>query len=185
MKHIIDLIHDYNVLGVVGGREPRRQNEKCDPKLLTLALLILFMTFGIEAGVLFLTNPTVREVTNTLVTFRIRQPIPPNWDGVRFHNRASLNRPCGSLALEGVEQGRTRITPCTTRSLAESSAGLFITAAGEVDLKIVSDFHDYGAEHAVIIGNLTSSISSIVYFSLGDGKPRVMKRAPNPKHEKE
>lgn len=116
------------------------------------------MTFGLEVTVLFLTNPTYRSVTNNVVTLRLMQPSSPRWGGVRFHNRVSSNRPCTVTAFEYINQGSTRINNCITTSLFRTFSGPFDEIGGDIDLRIVSDLHDYGAENNVSIGEFIGDI---------------------------
>lgn len=192
VKYIIELLREYNALCVVRGRHGTGERDHTGHRkskyrvfLLIFAVFILVVTLGLEVGVLFLTDPILKEVTNSMATFRIQQPIPPNYDGVRFHYRASLNRPCSAISLLQVEQSRTSINSCVATSLMGSSAELFTEAEGNVTMTIVSDLHDYGAEHKVTIGDTTVEYSARVYFNLDDEERRLMKRSKEETPEKE
>lgn len=181
VKYIIELFREYNFIRVFTGRDVRddadRPRKKPNFVLVTFAIFILLVTLGLEVGVLFLTDPVLREVTNEVATFRIQQPIPPNYDGVRFQYRASLNRPCSAISLLQVVASRTSINSCVSTTLIGSSVELFKEAEGDVTMTIVSELHDYGAEHRVTIGNLSADYSTRVFFNLEDAEPRLMKRS--------
>lgn len=184
VKVIIELVRDFNLRRVLSGRrgyDPKKNT--LHRKLVFIAACILVSTFGLEVAVLFLTEPIHRSVTNQMVTLRLLQPIPPRWEGVRFHNRASLNRPCTAIFLTSVDQGSTRVNNCITTSLLGRYIPLFEKIDGDIELQIVSDLHDFGAEHTVEIGNLSATYSSRVYFNLQDEKPRLMHRTSKPRNE--
>lgn len=176
VKQAIELIRDFSFRGIIPRRR-RRSGKKINFPLLLTSILILLSTLGLEVAVIFLTVPKFKSVFNTTATFRLMQPIIPEWRNVRFHARVSLNRPCESFTLEGVEQASTGINGCTESSLEPGSIFLFEKNTEPRDMTIISDFHDYGAEHFVSIGNLSANYSTRVVLFLGDKRSRFMRSA--------
>lgn len=184
IKLVIELLRDFNLRYIWRGRRRGpRAGTALNVRLVCLALFILFFSLGLEVGILFLTSRELRDVSNSTTAFRIQQPVLPGWDEVRFHSRASLNRPCIATALVGargiVDGSRTKINGCVSSDLFGNEFQLFSKVEEEVDVKISSSLHEYGAEHEVKIGNLSAEYSVRVFFSLdGDnGDSRLMKEA--------
>lgn len=186
VKHVIEVLRDFNL-----PRSLKKQTKKDQPpstidkKQLAFAFSILAFMFGLEVGIIFLTSPELAAVNNSMVTFRIRQPVIPNWNQVNFHARTSVHRPCSSLTLIGVAQGATRINLCVTSDAQRSMEFLSLSDTTPVHSEIISDIHDYGAEHKVTIGDLSVTYSARAYFTLHDKKARLMKSVPQSGFEKE
>lgn len=87
------------------------------------------------------------------------------------------------MSLGGVDQVNSRIHNCIATSLRSSFLPPFHDIDEDVDLKIVSDMHDYGAEHIVTIGNSSASYSTRVLFNLQYQKPRLMRQKSRPANE--
>lgn len=184
IKLVIELLRDFNFRFLWGGRRrDLRAGKALNIKLICLALSILVITLGLEVGILFLTSRELRDVPNSTTTFRIQQPVLPGWDEIRFHSRASVNRPCIATALKDVDGrvdgSRTKINGCVSSNLLGNEFQLFSKVEEEVVLKINSSLHEYGAEHEVTIGKLSARYSARVFFSLdGDnGDSRLMREA--------
>lgn len=177
IKQVIELIRDFNIRPVMKGKHRKAHPvARINWKQLALALSILLFMFGLEVGILFLTDPELANVTNSMVTFRIQQHITPKWIFVDFSIRASINRPCSSVALLGVVQGPTRINTCVTVDGSQGSMDfLSLNSTGAVDAEIKSDIHEYGAEHNLTVDTLSATYSTRAYFTLQDKKARLMK----------
>lgn len=170
--------------------KPRYREQKVDhfprkinARLLVIAVSLLILTVGLEVGVLFSTDPLFKRVANDTVTFRIKQPILPYWDDVRFHMRASFNRPCTAMGLRGVEQGSTRINGCVSTNLSTSAFDFFQEADNAVDFQILSRLHRFGADHQISVDGLSATYTARAYFSLYDGKTRLMMQAQKERQE--
>lgn len=192
VKHVIDLLRDFEVRDRRAEQRPRTDRQKkFDRKIASVAVLVLLLTLGFEVLILFLTSPEYKMVTNKSVSFRIRQPFIPAWASVFYHARTSINQPCTSVALSGVNQGRTVISPCVKSSADGAPLELFEevneVVNGAIDVELISDYHRYGSEHYITFDNATTSFSTRAYFTLNDGKMRIMKamQRQGPKGEKE
>lgn len=179
VKQVVELIREFNIKRVVRARTTRTVNERDERKKKTLKLLlfamsILVFVFMLEVIVLFLTQPEPRDVHNNILTFRIQQPVTPPWNAVRFHSRASINRPCSAVGLVGVDQGNTRINCCVTSTLRTDELDPFTKTSRDVDLEIISDLHEYGAEHSITLDGARANYSSRAHFTLDDQRSRLM-----------
>lgn len=158
-------------------------DSKLNIRLLGIAISLLIFIVGLEVGILFLTDPLLKRVSNDRLTFRIKQPMLPHWDDVRFHNRASINRPCVAIGLKGVEQGPTRLNGCVSSNISVSDFGFFEEVDDDINFIIVSKLHRFGADHQIFAGGLSATYTARAFFSLYDGETRMMEHAE--KAEKE
>lgn len=186
VKQLIELFRDLNFRMIF----PRRKkgepmSRRLNKNLIVLSFSILFVTIGLEVAALFLTNPLLKSVSNKTATFRILQPVTPEWHNVRFHARVSINRPCEPFTLEMVEQARTRINGCVETNLNATLVELFKPSKDETTLRIVSQIHDYGSDHQLTIGELSANYTLRVYFTLGDRRSRLMKSSKTATDESE
>lgn len=182
LKHVLDSLHELHLPTVVN-----RNRRRSPPFLLIfLAVLLTLTTFGLETLVLILSYPRPSPIRNARTALEIRVPYNPTWPDVRYHTRASLNRPCLALSLVPPSSGppidsSTRISICVSSSLPPFPFDPFdpINLADNIKFGIHSDFHQYGVDHAVILGEERVNFSTRAYFSLEDGSPRLMnQRAP-------
>lgn len=96
-----------------------------------------------------------------------------------------------SVALSGVNQGQTGVSTCLKSSAVGGPLELFEGVSefvdGQIDIEVISDYHRYGSEHYLTLDNETTSFSTRAYFTLNDGKMRIMKAMTRqgPKSEKE
>lgn len=187
VKMVVELIREFNVKGIVKGRTENDEwgHKKVNVKLLVVAVSILVFVFLLEVAVLFLTQPELKDVTNKKVTFRIQQPVTPPWNGVRFHSRASINRPCSAVGLVDVDQGNTRINCCVTSTVRNDELDLFEKVSGQVEAEIVSYMHEYGAEHSITLDGVKANYSTRAYFTLEDEKSRLMGHQTKSKYERD
>lgn len=189
VKLLIELIRDFDLHRILKPEFRRtRLGKGFNFKLMTFAILILIFTLGLEVGILFLTSREQMPVFNTERTFRLRQGLLTGYEEVRFHSRASLNRPCIATALLGVDGGRTQINGCVTSGITENEFELFSKVDGDVKIEITSKLHEFGAEHEVTIGEDSATYRARAFFSLdGDGEDsRVMREArPSPDEEEQ
>lgn len=81
------------------------------------------------------------------------------------------------MGLRGVEQGPTRINGCVSSNLSTSTFELFEEVEDSIDFEIVSRLHGFGADHQITAGGLTAAYTARAYFSLYDGKTRMMMHA--------
>lgn len=181
VKQIVALFQELNFRGIFKGRKTdTREHRKINYKLLIFAVMIISSTFLLEVAVLFLTSPVLRDVTNKTATFRMLEPVMPDWHDVRYHNGRSVDRPCEAFVVQNVEQGQTRVNGCTSSSISGEEVQLFVQEEkSEVDAEITTLLHEYGAEHTVILDGRRAKYSTRAYFSLSDGETRVMKTGPN------
>lgn len=179
IKLVIELIRDFDFRYIWRRRvRNSRVGKALNMKLICLAVFILLFTLGLEVGILFLTSRELKDVYNTTRTFRIRQALLPGWDDVRFHTRASVNRPCIATALLRVDGSRTKINGCVTSDLIGDEFQLFSRVEDEVEVEIESILHEYGADHKVMFGDSNAtSYSARAFFSLDKdkGDSRLMK----------
>eukprot|EP00177_Eucheuma_denticulatum_P004860 GFKZ01008821.1.p1 GENE.GFKZ01008821.1~~GFKZ01008821.1.p1 ORF type:complete len:501 (-),score=55.82 GFKZ01008821.1:871-2373(-) len=184
IRQLISFVQEMNWRQVVLGRATSRgHRRKINFKILTFALSVLLFTFGLEVAVLFLTEPELVEVKNDRVTFRLLQPVTPDWHDINFHFGRSIDLPCEAFALFNVEQAATRINGCVSSSVSGRPVVGFNLTDTVIDCEIVSDFHEYGAEHSVTIDGDTGMYSTRVYFTLGDERARVMLEGPMPRFQ--
>lgn len=174
VKHFVELARDFRFRPLFHTR-----SHHVNIKLLIFALMFLTSTFALEVLVLFLTAPAPRQVNNEKASVRLIQPITPEWQQVRFHSRASINRACTALSLVDVEQGRTSISSCLTSDINGDARALLIfeEMKGAVNVTIMSELHPYGAEHMLAFGNESATYSARAYLALGDGEERLMREA--------
>ncbi|CDF35736.1 unnamed protein product [Chondrus crispus] len=185
VKYVIELIQDFNVHHLFHKNTNSQNHLKLNTRLLIFAFSILSFVFCVEVAIIFLTNPELRPVSNDMASFRIVQPVLVSTSHLYFHIRTSANRPCMSANLVGVRQGSTRISTCVTM-LTENTTMEFmdIEYNESVKVEITTDIHDYGAEHEVRIDDLSANYSARAYFTLHDGKMRLMKSISQSEHEK-
>eukprot|EP00177_Eucheuma_denticulatum_P003306 GFKZ01005970.1.p1 GENE.GFKZ01005970.1~~GFKZ01005970.1.p1 ORF type:complete len:624 (+),score=63.95 GFKZ01005970.1:124-1995(+) len=188
IKHFVELARDFQFRFLLVGRAktppahaanrsaPPRPVRKINIKLLIVASLILSLSIGVEAVLLFLTTPTMTDVTNAQAAFAIEELIIPDWNQIRKYVSAALTRPCNTLKISGVEQGSTRITACLFSNGGIEAAKTFRLSEGNVNLTFITDFHDFGGEHTVQIGDLNATFRSRVYFNLGDSRRKMMRK---------
>lgn len=131
-------------------------------RLVITALLVFLLTAGLQVVVLFLTNLDKRQVSNYVATFRLTEPVLPEWEQVR-NGRELLIQPCSAVSLVGVEQGITRISACLTSNVGTSGIDSYELAG---DLEFRSELHEYGSEHSIRIGDETANYSARAYFRL-------------------
>lgn len=171
IKHIVELARDFRFRSIFNSRLHR-----VNLKLLVYAFLFFGSTFALEVLVLFLTTPSSRAVYNSRASVRFLHPITPEWLQVRFHSRASINRVCTALSLDGVEQGRTSISSCLTSTREGSKVPVAFKkqTAPPVGVTIYSEVHPYGVEYSITYGKETATYSARAYLALGDGEERLM-----------
>lgn len=189
VKQIIELIKDLNfrriffvrsvkhpTRGVKSAQPQQPRLSKLNIRLLTIAFSIFFLTLGLEVAVLFLTNEYQRPVSNATATFRVRQPVTPEFLNVFIHSRVSINRPCEAVTIENVHQASTGMNGCVDTDLDFTDITLFgpDSARGNVQLRIQSSLHHYGADHVVQIGDDKATYKQRTLFTLGDGRSRLM-----------
>lgn len=186
LRQLISFVQEMNwrqvVLGRATSRGPRR---KINYKIVVFAFSVLLFTFGLEVAVLFLTEPELVDVKNDKVTFRLLQPVTPDWHDVSFHFGRSLDLPCEAFVFFNVEQSATRINGCVSSSVSGRPVVGFNLTDRVVGAEIVSDFHEYGAEHTVTIDGDRGRYSTRVYFTLGDERARVMSEGPRSRFEEQ
>lgn len=188
VKLLIEIIRDFDFHRLF---KPQLRNSRLEKvwnfKFIFVAIVILVFTLGLEVGILFLTSQEQISVYNTERTFRIRQALLPGWEEVRFHTRASLNRPCIATALLQVDSGRTKINGCVISDITENEFELFspLDESKPVDVTITSELHEFGAEHGVKIGGDEAKYSARAFFSLdGDlDDTRIMREVGISPHE--
>lgn len=199
VKQVIELVKDLNICRIFFirrfkhyhfGNKPAPQQpqlSKLNVRLLILAFSLFFVTFGLEVAILFLTNIHQRPVKNSTATFRIRQPVTPEYLNVLLQARVSINRPCEAISIERVHQADTKINGCVDTDIDFSDIELFSPedGRGDVELSIQSRLHDYGADHTIQIGSSNATYKQRTLFTLGDGRSRVMATNGLSPHEKE
>lgn len=158
-------------------RTERRRSGGVNRTVVVMALVIMLVTFGVEVTILLITTPRRTSVDSRRVSLQLEHPWNPRWEQVRFHYRASINRPCMAVSLvgDGVEQGGTSVSSCVTADLS-ARAELFERATEMVEVRIVSDVHEFGAEHFVRVGNVEGRFSARAFFRLSRGRVRVMRQ---------
>lgn len=149
---------------------------KLNIRLLILAFFLFFLTSGLEVAVFFLTNVHQRAVTNSIATFRLLQPVTPEFLNVLIHARVSINRPCEAITIESVHQAATRINGCVDTDAEFSDTALFTPddARDVVELRIQSRLHKYGADHVIHFDGAGATYKQRTLFTLGDGRSRIM-----------
>lgn len=195
-KQVIELVKDLNLRRVFLVRNVRNsfsyshgqshqkhhQQQQQPPlsklnlRLLLLALSIFFLSFALEVAVFFLTNSYQRSVTNATATFRLRQPLTPDFVKALLHSRVSIHRPCEAITVQNVLQANTGINGCVDTDLDFSDTSLFALEhpLPNVTLRIDSRLHDYGADHFIQVGDINATYTQRALFSLGDARARVM-----------
>lgn len=146
-------------------------------RLLATAITLLVMVFGVEVLILFLSAPHRTPISNSKASFRLLFPINAGFEAVRFHARASIDRPCSAVSLHGVDQGLTRINACVTGNITGTPQSLFRRLSKEdpdITIRIETDVHRYGMEHKVYVDDLMGMFSARAFFSLGDQRARLM-----------
>ena len=186
VKYIIEVIQDFDAPCLLRRKKSAPWSATLKPRLVIFAFTILSLLFVMEVAIIFLTNQRLKPVSNDRVSFRIIQPLLLNQPHLYFHVRTSVDRPCMSTLLVGALQGSTRISACVSMQTAEKARREFINREynESISVEIATDIHDYGAEHQVKIGTLKASYSARAYFTLHDGRTRMMKSEPQSKHEK-
>lgn len=175
VAHVMSLARDFHFRPLLRGSSHRTTpKRRINVKLLIFALFVIFLTFGLEVAVLFLTNQELTPIRNNTLAFELRHPFSPNWLPVRYHNTASLNRPCIAISLVNVDQSQTRVSACVTSNLSTLAFGPFRNNTSPVLMVIQSDLHEYGAEHIIRIGSQQVRYSARAFFNLDDGRPRIM-----------
>lgn len=154
----------------------RSSTSRINVRLLFCAIGLLSLTLILEIGILFVTEPVLHPIHNSDRTLRLFQPVLPTWDDVRFHVRASFNRPCSATTLRGVVQGATRINGCVASDIDPVEFAPFSIPESQTSLAIISRLHDYGAEHEIQVGNRSARYSARGYFRLSDETSRIMVR---------
>ena len=186
VKYDIEVIQDFDAPRLLRRKKNAPWSATLKPRVMRFALTILSLLFVVEVAIIFLTNQRLKPVSNDRVSFRIVQPLLLDQTHVYFHLRTSVDRPCMSTLLVGALQGSTRISACISMQTAEKARREFINREynESISVEVSTDIHDYGAEHQVKIGALKASYSARAYFTLQDGRTRIMKSEPQSKHEK-
>lgn len=171
VKQFIELARDFKLRFLVRGRRnanpevPRRINFK----LLITATSILLFIFGVEVLVLFLSSPRLIDVTNATTAFTLVEVVNPDWNEVRDNTGAGIIRPCTAVFLEGVEQDETQLNACLTSSGdTDAWEETLQPVNNDVEVSIVSDIHEFGAEHEIRIGEHSAKFTARAYFNLRD-----------------
>ncbi|CDF77553.1 unnamed protein product [Chondrus crispus] len=141
-------------------------------RLVFVALFVFTASFGLEVLVLFLTNPEEREVLNDVATFRIVEPLNPNFDPIYQAAKTSINPPCTSVSLQGVVQSNTILSTCVTATVNRNTDS-FQSVTDPVDVEIRSDLHRFGSNHFLRIGSENNNYSAKAYFRLGKFGERI------------
>lgn len=140
-------------------------------RLVCVAIFVFTVSFGLEVLVLFLTTPEEREVSNNVATFRLAEPLNPNFDIIFGATKAAINPPCVSVSLQSVNQSGTIISNCVTSTVSDSSVVPFETVNNRVDVTMQSDLHEFGSNHILSIEgdgkNYSANYSVKAYFRLG------------------
>lgn len=180
VKQVVELAREFRLSRIFNGPRapgnawPRHHRRKTNVRLVAIAVFVIGATFGLEVLVLFLTNQEFSAVHNSDVYFELRHPFNPTWEDVRYHNTASLNRPCLAISLLPVDQGHTRISACVSSTLSSTEFRPFQNESTPTRLIIQSDWHVYGAEHRLRIDEMEVNYSARAFFNLGDELPRIM-----------
>lgn len=186
VSQFAQLAREFKLKPIFGGIRDRRSRVKkrLNRRLVIVAIIVFTVSFGLEVLVLFLTNPSQREVLNDVATFRIADPTNPDF-GMVFDDAATLlTPPCVAVSLQGVVQGNTRISACMSSDLPSNSIDAFEKVTEPVDVEIRSDFHEFGTEHNINFGAVSANYSSRAYFQLGrasnlpaNGGQRLMRKS--------
>lgn len=191
IRMIIELMREFNFRAVFdrsGSSKHKTSKRPFNHRLLFLAISVLLFTISLEIMVLLLSNLTIYHVTNDVATFRLMQPVIPEWMNVNFHFKASINRPCEQVILRHVEPGNTRINGCVTTNTEFRNVESFRDTGELVNYTIVSNMHSYGSDHSLSITNsssrsISASYQTRAYFTLGDEKSRLMSATNKSKDE--
>lgn len=190
IRQFIELIRDFRLRALIRGRRGNNNNtkpvakSKINFRLLILATVIVLFTSVLEGTVLFLSTPGLTNVTNAKAAFTLIEVVNPDWNQIRDHVGAATVKPCTSIILQGVDQGNTRVNPCLTASgdtsILEDKDNVFTEADSNVTMAIVSDMHEFGADHEITIGDVTGNSSAKyiarAYFSLGDRRRKLLRK---------
>lgn len=166
VRQFSELARELKIGHIVRGRGRTRADHssksRWNHQLILVAVFVFVLTVGLQVVVLFLTNLDTRRVTNTVATFRLAEPVTPDWEQIR-DGRESLNQPCTAVSLEGVEQGVTRISACLTSNVGTASNDVFDIVS---ELEFYSDLHEFGSEHSIRLGGKVGNYSARAYFRL-------------------
>eukprot|EP00177_Eucheuma_denticulatum_P003960 GFKZ01007159.1.p1 GENE.GFKZ01007159.1~~GFKZ01007159.1.p1 ORF type:complete len:566 (-),score=64.00 GFKZ01007159.1:576-2081(-) len=177
VAHVMSLARDFHFRPLFRGPARRAAPKRhINLKLLIFALFVIFLTFGLEVAVLFLTNQELTPIRNNTLSFELRHPFSPRWQSVRYHNTASLNRPCIAISLVNVDQSKTRVSACVTSNLSTLAFGPFRNNSLSVQMIMQTDIHEYGAEHTIRVDGQQVQYSARAFFNLDDGRPRIMQQ---------
>lgn len=182
LTHLLDAARDFDLRRLLPPRRTPRPNPP-SRLLSAAAVLLLLATLGLEILILFITAPRLVPVTNATASLRLRAPALPVWLHLRFHLRAAMDKPCEALSFVGVVQQRTSVTACVVSDAVTRENKHFVPSDAHVIFQIVSDVHDYGAEHFVQVANLSAHFSTRARFHLQDTQPRLMAQLPRPADE--
>lgn len=165
VRQFSELARELKIGHIIRGRgntRPDHARARWNHRLVFVAVFVFVFTFGLQVLVLFLTNLDTRRVTNNVATFRLAEPVAPDWEQIR-DGQESLNQPCTAVSLVGVEQGVTRISACLTSNVGTGGVDVFDIAE---DLEFHSELHEFGSEHSIRVGDRTGNYSARAYFRL-------------------
>lgn len=153
------------------------QTQPIDPKILVFGFLSFVLSFGLQIAVLVLSSPNFTDVDNTMASFEISNDIIADWNQVYENREAAITLPCATVALNGVQQKRTQLSPCLSVNWPTwGETPVFTPANRAVDLTIVSDVHEFGSEHVVTLDGLSARFSLRGTFALEDGEGRQLRQ---------
>lgn len=162
INHLSNLAREFKLRSLFRVKSQRGLTSR----LVFVVLFVFTASFGLEVLVLFLTNPEEREVLNDVATFRIVEPLNPNFDPIYQAAKTSINPPCTNVSLQGVVQSNTFLSTCFT-STVNRTADSFQSATLPVDVEIRSDLHQFGSNRFLRIGSEDNNYSAKAYFRLG------------------
>lgn len=193
VKQVVAFVQELNWNRVFANKATlAQQRRRLSYTVILFASGVILVTFGLEVAVLFLTEPEAVSVDNTMASYKLLQPVMPDYHDVRFHFGRSIDLPCEAFVFFHVDQGTTRINGCVSSSVSGRPVEQFPPAIEEKQIEIVTDLHRYGAEHTIRFKPAnasdydpmdTATFSTRVFFTLADGRARVMEEGPREKTE--
>lgn len=166
-----------NLLRSSKSRSPTEQREtlRIRRHLLIMAMTILILGFAIEGTILVLSSPETVVVDNDISSFSLIPIVRPDWNQIIDSGIADSLSPCNAIALLNANQGNTELSLCVSASDAIIRESDF-TAPTLVDVVLQTKVHEFGLEHDITIGDKSIKYSVRGYFTLSDGRNRMLKQ---------
>lgn len=168
VKQFIDMFREFRVWNLVPGQRRQRTLTRVNFSLLVIALVSLTVNLVLEGVVLYLSSPEMLKVTNDIASYTLANVVMPSWDQIQHAGALATLLPCSKITMLGVFQGNNQLSLCMVSNKTSSFDYRFELSTERVKMIMTSDVHEFGVDHLVTVGNLSTKYIGRGYFTLGD-----------------